>query len=67
VLHITARVNATGNYTNVAQVWTSDSFDPDSTPGNNVPTEDDYASVTVPVQPVSDLSLNKLFTSYHRQ
>jgi large repetitive protein len=64
VLNITARVNATGNRTNVAQVWTSDSFDPDSTPGNNVPTEDDYASVTVPVQPVSDLSLNKLFTSY---
>jgi large repetitive protein len=64
VLNITARVNATGNRTNVAQVWTSDSLDPDSTPGNNVPTEDDYDSVTVPVLPVSDLSLNKLFTSY---
>jgi large repetitive protein len=63
-LQITARVNATGNYTNVAQVEASDSSDPDSTPGNNVPTEDDYASVTVPVLPVSDLSLSKVFTSY---
>jgi uncharacterized repeat protein (TIGR01451 family) len=37
--------------TNTAQVSASDQTDPDSTPGNSVPTEDDQASVniTVPV------------------
>src|SRR5262249_56390181 len=48
-----------GTYTNVAEVQTSDNFDPNSTPGNHVPTEDDYATVTPPVQPKSDLSLSK--------
>src|SRR5262249_61127915 len=59
VLNITAVVGPGGNFTNVAQVWTSDSFDPNSTPGNSDPTEDDYSAVTPPVQPVSDLSLAK--------
>ena len=36
VLHITATVGAGGTYTNTALVWTNDSFDPDSTPGNFV-------------------------------
>src|SRR5262249_20973061 len=58
VLHITAIVGpAGGTYTNVAEVFSSDSFDPDSTPDNGVPTEDDYSAVTPPVQPKSDLSL----------
>src|SRR5262249_11305448 len=59
VLHITAIVGPGGTYTNVAQIHSSDSFDPDSTPDNDVPTEDDYATVTPPVQPKSDLSLDK--------
>src|SRR5262249_41339583 len=59
VLHITAIVGPGGTYTNVAQVHASDSRDPDSTPGNDVPTEDDYATVTPTVQPKSDLSLAK--------
>ena len=59
VLHVTAIVNPSGTYTNSADVFTSDNPDPDSTPGNNVPTEDDHASVTPVVQPKSDLSLSK--------
>ncbi|HEX3152354.1 MAG TPA: hypothetical protein VHR66_30050 [Gemmataceae bacterium] len=62
VLHITAIVGPGGTYANVAQVHSSDSFDPDSTPDNDVTTEDDYATVTPPVQPKSDLSLDKTLT-----
>jgi len=60
VLHITAIVGPGGTYTNVAQVASSDSFDPDSTPDNDVPGEDDFATVTPIVQPKSDLSLDKI-------
>ena len=59
VLHITAIVGPGGTYTNEAEVARSDSFDPDSTPDNFVPAEDDFASVTPIVQPKSDLSLDK--------
>ncbi|MRX69743.1 DUF11 domain-containing protein, partial [Flavobacterium resistens] len=59
-LQITASVNPTGNYTNIAEVTSSDILDPDSTPNNGVTTEDDYATATtVPVQQSSDLSLTK--------
>lgn len=47
-----------GGYVNVAQVTASDLPDPDSTPNNNVPSEDDQASVTVPTG-VIDLELDK--------
>ncbi|XOB98340.1 Ig-like domain-containing protein [Deinococcota bacterium DY0809b] len=43
-LTITATVNASGDHTNTAEVTASDAADPDSTPGNNDPTEDDYAT-----------------------
>ncbi len=57
-LTITARVESAGVKTNVAEVTTADQFDIDSTPGNNVATEDDFASVAV--TPASaDLSLEK--------
>ena len=46
-LNITATVNATGSYANTAQVTASQHFDPDSTPNNNVPAEDDQASITL--------------------
>lgn len=58
-LQITATVTATGAIVNTAQVQTSSQFDSDSTPGNNVPTEDDQSSVTITGQPVADLSLLK--------
>ncbi|MEM7082061.1 MAG: OmpA family protein [Pseudomonadota bacterium] len=46
-LQIVATTLATGDHTNVAEVATSDVFDPDSTPGNNDPSEDDQSSAVV--------------------
>ena len=47
-----ATVNASGNYTNVAEVTASDAFDPNSqpdpTPDNYPPAQDDEATVTPP-------------------
>ena len=40
-LQITATVTNSGNIDNIAQVWTADQFDIDSTPANSVPAEDD--------------------------
>ncbi|MHA3789177.1 PKD domain-containing protein [Flavobacterium hauense] len=59
-LQITATVNATGNYTNIAEVTASSQTDPDSTPNNAIITEDDYATaITTPTALASDLSLTK--------
>jgi len=59
-LQLTAIVNASGNYTNAAEVTASALPDPDSTPNNGITTEDDYGTVTtVPVVPMADLSLTK--------
>jgi uncharacterized repeat protein (TIGR01451 family) len=55
---VTARVNTQTPQTNTAQITASDQPDPDSTPGNNNPDEDDQASVTIPTL-VADLSLAK--------
>jgi uncharacterized repeat protein (TIGR01451 family) len=59
-LTITADVNPSGPYTNTAQVTASDQFDPNSTPNNNVPTEDDQATVTLtPGATLTDLAVAK--------
>lgn len=59
-LLISARVHTTGDYHNVAEVYASNEFDPDSTPNNNVDGEDDMSSVVVsPVPAVTDLSIEK--------
>ncbi|MBO9585032.1 MAG: DUF11 domain-containing protein [Flavobacterium sp.] len=59
-LQLTGIVNASGNYTNIAEVTASSLPDPNSTPNNGVTTEDDYASAaTTPVLPIADLSLTK--------
>ncbi|HEV7374416.1 MAG TPA: DUF11 domain-containing protein [Pyrinomonadaceae bacterium] len=50
-LQITATVNAYGSITNIAQVSATDQSDPDSTPNNNVSTEDDQASAIVGATP----------------
>jgi uncharacterized repeat protein (TIGR01451 family) len=51
-LAITARVTTPGTKVNTAQIWTANQFDSDSTPGNDVPTEDDQATAqVVPVVP----------------
>ena len=61
-----ATVNATGTYTNVAEVTDSDQFDPNSqpdpTPDTDPPTQDDEATATPTVSPKADLSLTKSVT-----
>ncbi|NPA31480.1 MAG: DUF11 domain-containing protein, partial [Chloroflexi bacterium] len=54
-----ATVKASGNYTNTAEVTASDQYDPDSTPGNGDPNEDDYATTQITYIPRADLSLTK--------
>lgn len=46
-LLITVKVPRSGTFTNTAEVWTSNVPDPDSTPGNDNPSEDDRATATV--------------------
>jgi uncharacterized repeat protein (TIGR01451 family) len=46
-LQISAQVNAGGTHVNTAQVTAADQYDPDSTPNNNVPSEDDQDSAKV--------------------
>ena len=46
-LQITVTVNAVGTYNTIAQVTTSDQFDPDSSPNNNIGGEDDEAAVAL--------------------
>jgi uncharacterized repeat protein (TIGR01451 family) len=48
-----------GAIENIAQVWTSDQHDPDSTPGNGVPAEDDQDSAIVTGVEVTDLAISK--------
>jgi uncharacterized repeat protein (TIGR01451 family)/gliding motility-associated-like protein len=59
VINITAQVQATGNYTNIAEVSAADNVDPDSTPGNGIVTEDDQSEITITPIPVADLSMVK--------
>jgi uncharacterized repeat protein (TIGR01451 family) len=65
-IQITVTANQTGSITNVAEVCSSDKPDPDSTPCNNNPNEDDYGTATInphqnpPPPPTNaDLSLSK--------
>ena len=46
-------------YTNVAQVWTQNEDDIDSTPGNGDPGEDDQDDAFIPIRALSDLALTK--------
>ncbi len=55
-LTIVGQVDSTTPITNTAEVIAVDQADPDSTPGNNVASEDDQATVTVTPQQ-ADLSL----------
>jgi len=59
-LHITAQATAAavGGSINTAEITASDQFDPDSTPNNHNPGEDDQSSLTVTAKS-ADLSLTK--------
>ena len=59
-LDIVVDVNDTGLIANIAQVSASDNADPDSTPGNGVPPEDDQGNATVTVPPSVDLVVVKV-------
>ena len=58
-LAIQANVDNIGDKTNTAEILTSSQNDPDSTPGNNDPTEDDQASAVLSPELV-DLALSKV-------
>jgi LPXTG-site transpeptidase (sortase) family protein len=58
-LDITAQVTASGTLTNISQVSASDQYDPDSTPDNDIPAEDDQDSAAVTAEQ-ADLSLIKI-------
>ena len=52
-LDIAVLVDVEGTITNTAQVSAAGQPDPDSTPNNNDPNEDDQASVTTPIAPTA--------------
>jgi uncharacterized repeat protein (TIGR01451 family) len=58
-LAITATVLPVGDYDNVAELTAANEFDPDSTPGNNDPTEDDQDNAPITPTVFADLSLDK--------
>lgn len=57
-LSVVATVDTTDDVTNVAEVNASDTFDPDSTPNNDDPDEDDRGSTTINGQS-ADLAVSK--------
>ncbi len=58
-LILQVRVIATGNIDNSAEITASDADDPDSTPDNNVPAEDDQDDEPITVPEAADLSVTK--------
>ena len=59
ILNLTAQVNPTGNYTNAAEVISSIERDPDSTPGNNILSEDDQDEQSTIPRTLADISITK--------
>ena len=58
-LTITASVNASGDYTNIAQLRNSNQADPNSTPNNNNPSENDQSAAPLTPTPVADIAVSK--------
>ncbi|MET1259864.1 gliding motility-associated C-terminal domain-containing protein [Flagellimonas sp. DF-77] len=59
-IQITANVNTSGNYTNVAEITAHDQLDVDSSPNNDVLAEDDQDAVTLTPRALVDLSVTKV-------
>ncbi|WP_222983059.1 gliding motility-associated C-terminal domain-containing protein [Flagellimonas meishanensis] len=57
-LQITALVLPTGSYLNTAELIALDTFDPDSTPNNNLSSEDDQETIVPVPNGLGDLSLD---------
>ena len=60
LLTITAKVNASGDYTNIAEVYSVDQGDPNSIPDNGDPSENDQDEVTT--IPISLITFPEEFT-----
>lgn len=58
-LTITATVNASGNYSNEAEVSSADQEDATSTPGNGDTEEADYASIIISPRQVVDIEITQ--------
>ncbi|MDT0539394.1 PKD domain-containing protein [Croceitalea sp. P059] len=58
-LNIVVLVNPTGNYSNSAEITNSDNNDIDSTPANNIASEDDQDNAGTTPIPLANLSLVK--------
>ncbi|MFL1896292.1 gliding motility-associated C-terminal domain-containing protein, partial [Aquimarina sp. 2-A2] len=59
-LDIVVTVLPSGIYSNIAELIALDTFDPDSTPDNNIDSEDDQDTVTPVPTGLADLSIEKL-------
>ncbi len=57
-LEVRAMVLSSGSYVNTAELIALDTYDPDSTPNNNLGSEDDQSTVIPVPQGLSDLSLS---------
>ncbi|WP_161594377.1 gliding motility-associated C-terminal domain-containing protein [Flagellimonas alvinocaridis] len=60
ILTLTALVLPNGDYRNTAELIALETYDPDSTPNNNLSSEDDQASVVPVPDGLADLSLVKI-------
>ncbi|MFS4448983.1 gliding motility-associated C-terminal domain-containing protein [Maribacter sp. 2307UL18-2] len=58
-LNLTTGINTTGSYANQAEVTSVNELDPDSTPNNNVPEEDDHAEQSTTPRVLTDISVLK--------
>ncbi|WP_293297281.1 gliding motility-associated C-terminal domain-containing protein [Allomuricauda sp.] len=62
-LSIVAEVNPTGDYDINSEVVSATFFDVDSTPNNNIPTEDDQDHKTISPRQVADISISQTVSS----
>ncbi|MCK0160881.1 gliding motility-associated C-terminal domain-containing protein [Allomuricauda sp. F6463D] len=64
-LNVRAIVLSSGEYKNTAELITLDTYDPDSSPNNNLGSEDDQATVIPVPGGLNDLSLSKTVDNGH--
>ncbi len=62
-LDVVATADTVGNFTYTAEVTASDQNDPDSTPSNGIPSEDDFDSSNLTVEPDNPASGDLIYVS----